>query len=333
MNTTIRRIVLCLAGAFALGGCALLQDDPRALRIEPLQVVHHGAARPDAMYAMGRYYQGQGRAPQALAAFREVLLAQPEHVEARNALGVILAARGRFDLAIPELERAARAAPAAAHIRNNLGYAYLLQGRVKDALATLELARALDPSNPRVEENLRMARAADYQASHGAGPATSPATAAPDEAPAATPQPESGARLVAVAPGVFELHDKPRAAASLPTRSAEHKRVRLEVANGNGISGLARRTANELARFGFTPARLTNQPPYRLATTQIQYRPGLEPEVRRLQASLQRDVALVPTNDLRPGVGLRLALGKDVHSATQLVHAPASPLLAARTGE
>lgn len=160
MRTTIRRIALCIQGAVLLAGCAMLQkDEPLALKVAPAQTVRHGAERAEAQYALGRYYRGQARYGQAVAAFRDALQANPEHAEARDALGVILASQGRHEEAIAELEKAVASAPRSVSIRNNLGYAYRLQGRNAEAVATLEMAAALDPASARVRDNLQMARA------------------------------------------------------------------------------------------------------------------------------------------------------------------------------
>lgn len=159
MRTTIRRIALCIQGALLLAGCAMLQkDEPLALKVAPAQTVRHGAVRAEAQYALGRYYRGQARYGQAVAAFRDALQANPEHAEVRDALGVILASQGRHEEAIAELEKAVASAPRSVSIRNNLGYAYRLHGRNAEAVATLEMAAALDPASVRVRDNLQMAR-------------------------------------------------------------------------------------------------------------------------------------------------------------------------------
>src|SRR5262245_39813302 len=51
----------------------------------------------EAMYRLGRFYQGQARYAEAIGAYREALNRHPSYVEARNGLGVSLAGQGRYD--------------------------------------------------------------------------------------------------------------------------------------------------------------------------------------------------------------------------------------------
>ncbi len=203
MRKGIKKIALCLPGIFLIAGCAALQkEESPTLAVVPSQSVRHGIARAEAQYALGRYYRGQARADEAIAAFRKALQADPEHAEARNALGVMLAGLGRNDEAIEELERAVDSAPRSAVIRNNLGYAYLLRGRAVEAVAALEMAAALDPASPRVRDNLQQARVAVSalaEAAPGAGPEAPPVVtvAVPETIPAAPLSVASDAAQVA----------------------------------------------------------------------------------------------------------------------------------------
>jgi tetratricopeptide (TPR) repeat protein len=58
------------------------------------------------------------------------------------------------------------------------------------------------------------------------------------------------------------------------TQIAEIRPFRLEVSNGNGVTGLAGRVATRLNHVGVQTALLTNQRPFDQATTEIQYRDG-----------------------------------------------------------
>lgn len=213
MRKGIKKIALCLPGIFLIAGCAALQkEESPTLAVVPSQSVRHGIARAEAQYALGRYYRGQARADEAIAAFRKALQADPEHPEARNALGVMLAGLGRNEEAIEELERAVDSAPRSAVIRNNLGYAYLLRGRAVEAVAALEMAAALDPASPRVRDNLQQARVAVSalaEAAPGAGPEAPPVVTAavPETIPAAPLSVASDAAQVAtpaMAPAVAQ---------------------------------------------------------------------------------------------------------------------------------
>jgi hypothetical protein len=143
-----------------------------------------------------------------------------------------------------------------------------------------------------------------------------PAVAVPDAMPAVA---ASGMQLVRTAPNVYELRTTP--AATAPATAM----ARLEIANGHGADGLARRFQETLALRGIVATRLTNMPPFGQATTRIEFAPGQETAARRLQAALGGKPPLrLAERDALPG-GMRLVLGKDA----PLALAQAKPLLAA----
>lgn len=391
MRKGIKKIALCLPGIFLIAGCAALQkEESPTLAVVPSQSVRHGVARAEAQYALGRYYRGQARADEAIAAFRKALQADPEHAEARNALGVMLAGLGRNEEAIVELERAVDSAPRSAVIRNNLGYAYLLRGRAIEAVAALEMAAALDPASPRVRDNLQQARVAVSalaEAAPGAGPEAPPVVtaAAPETIPAAplsvasdaaqvatpamapavaqaaTPAATSAAPLT-VTPAVTLVTSRvalatpaalspdlpavardagrpvdPAAGAAAPDPQAGGRpsgapvvraggKPRLEVANGNGVGGMARGVAQRLQSEGYARARLTNEPGFAVRKTLIQYRPGFEAQAMELRNSLRAGVPVVASARLRADVQVRLALGKDAGSPAALLARALPPL-------
>ena len=93
---------------------------------------------------------------------------------------------------------------------------------------------------------------------------------------------------------------------------ADPARFRLEVSNGNGVTGMARKVGRFLGGQGYRTARLTNRKPFRVAATQIQYRPGYQAEAQRLKSNLPGEPALVQNDKLRPDIHVRLVLGKDM---------------------
>lgn len=325
------KIIWCAAGGVlltCLGACQSMDGSKdKALSVVPVEDVRHGFARPEAMYAIGRYLQGQLLYDQAIVAYRRLLDAFPAHPEARNALGLIYAAQGRYDAAIAEFEIAVKDAPNSASIANNLGYAYLLQGRLAQATAVLNKARQLEPGNRRVLDNLEMAqaRAATLLA---AAPLPVPApapeksvvpaatllaavsAAAPATAPAKQPEPEAA---------VSAAQSAPATVVAAATEEKPGRTARLEVSNANGINGLARSTSQQLVAAGYSRARLTNEPPYRLTATQIEYRRGYEPQAQTLQAVLRRSVPVVESAALRYDVQLRLVLGRDTKSPADVL--------------
>lgn len=351
MSARTSLIVIGVPIVLGLAACQSLQSDRQALQIVPAEQIRHGTARPEALYAVGRYHQGQIRYDKAIDAYQQLLTEYPDHAEAHNALGIIFAIQGSHDGAIVEFEKAALNAPNSASIRNNLGYAYMLRGRVDEAIAVLNIAAQLDPANQRVRDNLDIALA---RGGKGGGD-TPPSAVGTDERAAPVPAPveKSAAlpnkmQLIAVADNVFALQLPPRTSGKASVPASEPagqspgqtppgwaeaggpatggKGMRLEVSNGNGVSSLARKTSTHLEGAGYAKVRLTNELPYRLLATEIQYRPGYELQARDLQASLRAGIPLVPSERLRADVKMRLLLGKDVKTVTEVVaQAPSAP--------
>jgi hypothetical protein len=351
---------LLLISSLAVSGCSLLdrqspsQPPTPKTQIAPVTEVTHGAADPD--YQLARYYQGRNLQDDAIAAYGRVLETNPSNVEAHNGLGVIYAGRGRYGEAEKEFKAAIALAPKAAHLHNNLGYCYLMQARYEDALVRFREAQALDPDNRRLAENIALAEAGrkDKQSGPGPGPAVpvppappssgTVAASLPQPSPRSSAQPSAqplaSAGLVKVAPNVYELaaprtHATPGVApAPSPAALQLVTLAELEIANGNGITGMARRAARYLAKHQVQArTRLTNQKPYTQSVTEIQYRRGYEQQARSLNGLLVKPTRLVASDGLRPSVSLRVVLGRDVARRPLFAEAAPAPVLAALGGE
>lgn len=89
--------------------------------------------------------------------------------------------------------------------------------------------------------------------------------------------------------------------------------LQLEVANGVGITHLARRTADRLASSGVKTVRLTDAKPYRQTKTEIQFGPGQRETAKALQERLPfTTITSATPSQLRAGLQLRLVLGHDM---------------------
>jgi len=279
---------------------------------------HLRGAAPGAesAYLMGRAAHGAGQLGEARAHYARVLAQDPRHVGALNAMAVIHAQEGRLDDALKLFGAAMEVAPQAAHLHNNAGYALLRANRLDEAEEALLRARDLDPSGQQVAQNLVLLRAAQGRAGEGA------VTALGKPQVGGQAEPESGPRLVKVAPQVYALQpavDQSTEAqttaapiAALPPAARPLRGVRVEVANGVGTSRLARRTADRLAITGLVAARLTNAKPYRQATTEIQFGPGQEQLAHVLRSHLPVAAKVVAASRPQAGVQMRLVLGHDL---------------------
>jgi hypothetical protein len=139
------------------------------------------------------------------------------------------------------------------------------------------------------------------------------------------PMIESNTKLVQLEPHVSELQMLQYKPASVPlfdtpalasNSDNAHGKLRLEVANGNGVAGLAGKVRQYLSNQGYVTSHLTNQKPFLVRMTQIQYREGYQAEAQLLQASMPEMTELVQRNNMRTDVGIRVLLGKDIAKRT-----------------
>jgi len=338
-------IALSICGLFSMVGCASTSDQAD-WHVEPFYGVNHSSETPEQLYRLGQYYKARVRYDEAIAAYKAALERDPSFAEAHSGLGVVYARQGRYEQAIREFQDAIAIAPRSAYLYNNLGYAYLLQGSNERATKALEEARRLDSRNKKVQRNLTLARKNGEQtktnniqrpvaAKPSKGARENSAKDVVDKSPGVQPD----VALVAVAPNVYELREqnirltekKAVASPATPAKSLDHSNsvvqaepFRLEVSNGNGITGMARRVAKSLKGIGLETALLTNQLPFQQVSTEIQYRDGYRSQAARLGAALQAPIDLVKNDALRNDIDIRLLLGRDVASEAALLEGSSS---------
>lgn len=96
------------------------------------------------------------------------------------------------------------------------------------------------------------------------------------------------------------------------TAKAGTIRRHLEISNGNGVNGMAKKIAYFLQESGYAKARLTNRKPFTVQTTLIQYRYGHQEDAEYLRSSLPGNTGMVPSSNLRADINLRVVLGRDM---------------------
>ena len=111
--------------------------------------------------------------------------------------------------------------------------------------------------------------------------------------------------------GAMVLVRRIPAALSAPLAHGEAT-LRLEISNGNGVTGLAARWARTLNRAGFRVVRLTNIKPFAETASRIEYRPQQQAAARDLSERVQ--VAQVEQCEHCTSADVRLVLGRDVRS-------------------
>lgn len=316
-----KKLLPLLVSIACMSACGLIQpqqteDSP--LKIESTMKVSGASGNAASMYQLGRYYQGQNRFEQALMAYQKSLAADPQYAESHNGIGVIYSRQGQYDAAIAAFNQALVLAPNADHIHNNLGYAEYLQGHYEAAVVAFNQAIAINPGNQRAVKNLALAREKTGQAPQpvfasgnveAAATKTAPDAAQPGEL---VPVTHSQLEVKQLAPAVFELK---RTEAPAVERTPGRLQVgRIEVSNGNGVTGMARRVGQFLKQEGYASARLTNHKPFDVENTQVHYRAGYLDEAKALQAKIPGQPEIIQRDDLRVGINLRVVLGKDLAS-------------------
>ncbi|MGH8810118.1 MAG: LytR C-terminal domain-containing protein, partial [Noviherbaspirillum sp.] len=94
---------------------------------------------------------------------------------------------------------------------------------------------------------------------------------------------------------------------------------RFEIANGNGIAGMARSVGKTLVRNGLPTPRLSNLKPYRESLTVIEYSDGYYHEALTLWRELDRRPVLSRVSGARSKPDVRLVLGRDMRIAQNAV--------------
>lgn len=316
-------IALALLGICLLPSCASLPA-PVQMMFQPAEQVRHaGGGVASSYYRLGRYHQDHGDLALALTAYTYAIARNPTGADARIAAAVIHAQQGRLPQARAMLLAVCAEYPDLVQPRNNLGYVYYLQGEYAAAAEAFRQVLAIEPANERARNNLALAQNPGTR--HIAAvtePVPAPPANAVTSAPVFAPAREGSMQLVQHAPNMYELkivsHEPLVAEAAVPALPGPAPAgiaSRLEIANGNGISGMAKRFRQALAARGIATARLTNAKPFGRTATSIEFRPGFEQQARSLQAAIGGKAALEPARKLKPHTDLRLVLGKDADLA------------------
>ena len=99
---------------------------------------------PDVMYELAMLYEREGRTPEMESLLRRLIVLQPNHAHAFNALGYSLADRNeRLDEARTLIEKALSLSPDDAFILDSMGWVYYRQGNNSQALYYLRRAYSI----------------------------------------------------------------------------------------------------------------------------------------------------------------------------------------------
>lgn len=306
-------------------------------------------AHVDSLNALGRRYAARGDLERSAAMFRRVGEQAPQRAYLFNNIGYAYYLQGRYGEAVEAFRQALALDAGYERAWANLRSA-ARKGGMTDVLAMAE-RRSLSPAPvnkasasevPAAEVGVSALALADRLAGKPAAeapPAIAPVavekTSVPVTMPARRSVSPTTMRMVevqahilpwgaAAQTGVVAAERLPAARPEqLPVAAAVRAvrvgqavvnpmpQARVEVANGNGISGFAKRFRALLDGEGVRVVRTTNFSSFAVPATIIEYQPGFADAAQILKTYIGRPVALREATAGRPGTDLRLILGRD----------------------
>jgi tetratricopeptide (TPR) repeat protein len=310
-----------------------------ALRVDDARAAYRAALQADPAHVNARnglatLYAEQGEYARAIPVWQALTAAAPATTASAylfSNLGYAHLLAGDHAAAVVALEKACLLDPLNHRAWHHLGSALEKLGQHERAQQMLQQASALATHDFKVDYSLAQrngvaaidsAVAAEHPAdvypvselhqtesgifelrrSGAASPAPAlPTAPAPATAPAdSDPSPAPSALADALAAG--------REPALPPSRSPDN--TNLEIRNGNGVTGMARRLARKLGDAGVRVTRLSNQKGFNVEHTRIEYQPGFRDAAVRL-AERFGDAALVEV-ERSETADVRLVLGRDM---------------------
>jgi Tfp pilus assembly protein PilF len=298
----------------------------------------------EARNALASIHSQQGRLEEAKSILLQLVADYPGVAHPYNNLGYVYTMLGNVDAAETTLQQALMLDPGNERARNNLAVVQAaLASRGERTVAAVGLAPTVSETKAAFPDTTTVNRKdGEAVTAHIPSPSAMPSASRlvePTASSAAAPQPQRLAitnvpvapqtrmELVQIVPNVFELKLKAAiapavaerqgtktvaaAAAPIPALAPATRISRVEVANGNGVSGMAQRIRGVLGQHGIAVSRLTNELPYKQQNTKIQYRVGYEQEAAALKGALGGFAVMVPINVLSGNADVRLVLGKD----------------------
>lgn len=345
-----RKALTVAAIAVVLAGCST--PEPKTWRVAPnYRISHAGPSANQGYVALARQFEGERRWREARDAWRKAALAAPEDADTLNALGLAEASQGQFGRAVAALRRAVALAPERVPLLNNLGYALLLDGNNVEAKSVLKAALARSPDHLLAQANLsRLDQVAGSAAAPVASAKETPAEASPPaphlQSVQTAPNVEALqlrqtglAAVSAVLPvsAVSEVSKAPEVkaaaaavvapnsvAAEVPARTAEAPPPRVEIVNGNGVTGMASSLNGWLRAHGLAQnARLSNALPFNTVTTVMHYRTGYFSVAKELAERMPYRVEMAAGPGGALNADIRVVLGRDLRTDKLVKRTPA----------
>lgn len=309
----------------------------------------------DARNALAALDATQGKLDSAKALLVQIVADFPEIAHPYNNLGYVYYLQNDFEAAQKTLQRAIALDTGNERARNNLNAVNIALAqsgnRDPETLLTTQ-AQTTQPeeqstfliSEPATAVTVEAATTAMTEArSQGLAIISPPVEQVVERIEHIAPK--TRMELVEIVPNVFELKLKhanatvlvsavaavlaTNSTAKLPTKYPATV-SRIEVANGNGVTGMAKRISDVLNRQGISVSRLSNELPYKQQETKIQYRAGFEKTAANLKNALKGHAVVLATPDSSLNVDVRLVLGKNAITHMALIEAMSSDTVLAQ---
>lgn len=278
----------------------------------------------ESFYKLGRHYLQKGEYDQAIAQFSKALANDATYCKAYNGLAMAYDAQRRCDPARVSYEQALQCAPDQAYVYNNYACSSLLCGEYRKGLALLQKAEKLGAGNTRIKNNLRLAEMGGQPAEiSGFAAKRAPALVAQTtvDQPAQLHATPSAASLYGMDsgmenPGIRQMRVDKTKRTLLPQKNRllpDYAKNAIEISNGNGVTGMAGKSADFFRAYGFTIGSITNAENFRFQESIIYYKEGYLPVVKELVAIIPGSQNLKKVDSFaKASIGVRLLLGRDL---------------------
>lgn len=309
-----------------------------ALRLDEARAAYRAALQADPAHVNARnglatLYAEQGEYARAIPMWQSLTAVAPATTASGylfSNLGYAQLLNGNHAAAVGSLEKACLLDPLNHRAWHHLGSALEKLGRHERAQQMFAQASALEKHDFKVDYNLVQrsgvaaidsavasdAAADSYPATElhqtesgifelRRGAAASVATATVTTMPVAAPGDSDPAPTPEALPAALAAGREPGLPMPAPADGTS-----LEIRNGNGVAGMARRLARKLGDASLRVTRLSNQKGFNVAHTRIEYQPGCREAAERLAVRFG-DAALVEV-EAGESAEVRLVLGRDL---------------------
>lgn len=310
----------------------MLRNDSHTIRNKKAAKKFWSGVRPlstlsDSHYKLGRHYQKRGMHKEAIEEFSKAARNDIHFCKAYNAIGMSYDKLAKCELAQASYEQALQCAPDQAYIYNNYGYSCLLCGNYDKALTMLKKAvQIAGNDNRRINGNLQLAQSITVQPiilkNRQQSDENTPALAIEEI------RHESIKNSTKMGYEKFNL-DSPQALPPAYAIISEEKRqqalknepppqqtimsAQIEISNGNGVTGMAGRSAEYLRLLGFKVSRVTNASHFHFTESTIYYREGYLEVAKKLAGTIPGSQEFKKVQSLDwPTLGIRVLLGRNL---------------------